>query len=34
MDPGYNMLSRICPLMVLPLRTSPLVVQPYGPPCP
>jgi len=28
---GYMMLTRICSLMVLPLRTSPLVVLLYGP---
>jgi len=34
MDSGYMMLPRTCPLMVLPQRTSPLVVQLYGPPRP
>ncbi|QCE14275.1 hypothetical protein DEO72_LG11g1274 [Vigna unguiculata] len=32
MDPGYMMLPRTCPFVVLSLRTSLLVVQLYGPP--
>jgi len=31
MDLGFIMLTRTCPLVVLPLRTSPLVVLLYGP---
>jgi len=31
MDLGFLMLTRTCSLMVLPLRTFPLVVLLYGP---
>jgi len=34
MDLGYMMLPRTYPLVVLPLQTSPIVVQLYGPPHP
>jgi len=30
MDSGFMMLTQTCPLVVLPLRTSPLVVLLYG----
>ncbi|QCD99578.1 hypothetical protein DEO72_LG7g861 [Vigna unguiculata] len=32
LDSGFMMLTRTCPLVVLPLRTSPLVVLHYKPP--
>jgi len=31
MDSGFMMLTRTCPLMVMPLQTSTLVVLLYGP---
>jgi len=34
MDSRFMMLTRTCPLVVLPLRTFPLVVLLYGPACP
>jgi len=34
MDPRYNILPRTCLFVVLPIRTSSLVVQLYRPPRP